>query len=118
MVSETQNAQSELTSYNKRCIIFSNLLNLFLSWCVILLIVCGLCFMVSKQYFYLVIGSIILSLSIRDNVLVKACHSVWTNFLKVSMKYDCINFENKLRGSPTPQNQPVLFCPRGFNAVS
>ena len=64
MVSETQNARSELTSYNKRCIIFLNLLNLFLSWCVILLIVCGLCFMVSKQYFYLVIGSTILSLSI------------------------------------------------------
>ena len=64
MVSETQNARSELTPYNKRCIVFSNLLNLFLSWCVILLIVSGLCFMVSKQYFYLVIGSIILSLSI------------------------------------------------------
>ena len=64
MVSETQNARSGVTSYNKRCIIFSNLLNLFLSWCVILLIVAGLCFMVSKQYFYLVIGSIILSLSI------------------------------------------------------
>ena len=64
MVSETQNVRSAVTSYNKRCIIFSNLLNLFLSWCVILLIVCGLCFMVSKQYFYLVIGSSILSLSI------------------------------------------------------
>ena len=45
-------------------IVECNLLNLFLSWCVILLIVSGLCFMVSKQYFYLVIGSIILSLSI------------------------------------------------------